>query len=1330
MSELYVFSQYEQPLTILSEDTGLVSTHFREEKNSVPTTPFSFTIEADHPESKHVKEENKVVFKDREGDWRMMVIRELDDSDTMDGPVTTATCEPAFLAELNDHIVVDRRFVERTADVSLDAALEGTRWRGSVEVELGNATTNFYYITSVEAIWNILSTWGGEFKDVIEFNEETNEITAFKIKIIQRLGKEHGQRFEIDHNINEIGRTVLSYPKTALYGRGASLPYEDDEGEHTGGYTRYIGFEEVEWKVSNGDPVDKPKGQRWVGSPDALAKYGLEDGTKHRYGIYSNQDYEDPDELLKATWHHLQEVASQVEVNYRLSVELFDDEVSLGDTATAIDRKFSRPIEIQTRIIALEYDLLDPDGTMVVEMGQFLDFNDNRLDELEKEVESIKSRPPSNRVTEDSYPDTKPGTPVNVEVHGGMEVIQLYWDYADDIYIKHYEVYGSCIDGFIPDSQHLLWRGNVSVFSHPVGTNEVWYYRVRAVNYHGTPSDYSVQVSAGTHRVVSEDILWGPDIAERMRELHSISDIIGEGGVDFDQISQEAKNLIDQQARTFTNEQIEATRSDLMGSISNLFNELEYIDGQLVDKVNKGDVYTISDIDSMFRNAVSVTRYETDMDGVVENLEHHNSLIEQNEREIRNRVEQTIFENETGYLRQSISDVRQFAEGIESTVSNIQIGGENLASIEAIGSWSTGATTRDGYKYRLEGLSNGLYIHQDTFKLNTQYIFSFKIEKISGTIDVVSGHQSIAKSGTVKVYKNGEYIGDNWSNSNSGPIYTGSVHEYVITFESISSIETSSDRIYIQPNRNTGYDKSYVAYIWDIQLKEGNTLSGWTVPGEDTNQRMTDAESRITQLADEIDLKVDVDGIVSQINLNREGVRIKGNLIHLDGTTLIKDGVIQNAHIANGTIERAKLVRAIIGEAQIEDLAVTDAKIASLNADKINASSLSAISANLGTVRAGRLLSSNNNLDANLNTGNITLRNAYLTIANGAQINFEDAGNTLTYRKYDSSDGFSRSAGIGVGDRIGGRYPFAYLGTTGASNLDSLSPYFSGFIANSTAATGEDNAANSVNGWIFQMRSTAVNWEKGLNFDFNGSPTIRPYNGHLYNYNLGNHDHMFNDLHIRRLYTIGGFDIFNNSQSGVGWRLTTIEESGRVAFRGLNGGSYNYDLGASESYNHFHFGYIRNLRGPSSGSSSVGHSDNPYAYGHFNSLTVHQNFWNNSLREYKENIKDLDLETAIDFVRNNNVKTFYYKNNSHISIGLIRDDLVGDDSLVANETAISPTNVQYINQKVTQYLLKDNELLHQKLDDEINWQRIEYTDLKNKVIKLEKRIEELEEQIA
>ncbi|WP_371103515.1 hypothetical protein [Streptomyces sp. PU_AKi4] len=104
---------------------------------------------------------------------------------------------------------------------------------------------------------------------------------------------------------------MISYPKTALYGYGASLQNTDDDGEETGGYSRFIDFSEVEWKKSNGDPVDKPKGQEWVGDPALLQKYGrLKNGSLiHREGIFSDEDIEDEEELLKATYNHLITVA-------------------------------------------------------------------------------------------------------------------------------------------------------------------------------------------------------------------------------------------------------------------------------------------------------------------------------------------------------------------------------------------------------------------------------------------------------------------------------------------------------------------------------------------------------------------------------------------------------------------------------------------------------------------------------------------------------------------------------------------------------------------------------------------------------------------------------------------------------------------------------------------------------------------------------------------------------------------------------------------------------------------------------------------------------------
>lgn len=522
MAELYIFSQDDKLLSIITEETGLISAPVREELNQVPDTPFSFTVEADSRNAKYVVEENQVVFRDKEGDLQLFVIKELDDLDNAQGPETTAICEPGFM-ELAENIIEDRRFVDQTVNVAMNAAVQGTRYTAVVEGEFGRATTNFYRLSSVDAIWKVRNNWGGDIKAVVKFDDENN-ITTRQIKLVHRFGTDKGHRFEIDHNATEIQRTALSYPKTAMYGWGASL---ETEG---GGHTRYIDFGEVEWKQSSGHPVDKPIGQKWVGDPDALLRYGRKHNglLLHRYGQFSNQDYEDPAELLWATWNNLQE-NKEPEINYRLSVDGLNQDISLGDSAVAIDREFSRPIEIQARIIAVEYDLLDIEGTLVVEMGQFLNLHDDTLDRVVDDVEKLKNRPA--KISEGSYPDIAPGTPTNFKTEGGFDVVQLYWSYESSIYIKHYEVYGSQVEGFIPNEAHLLYRGDVSSFAHKAGRDSVWYYRVRAVNHHGTTSDFTPQVRAETVRIISDDILFNPDLAERLRGLSETSQILAEGSI-------------------------------------------------------------------------------------------------------------------------------------------------------------------------------------------------------------------------------------------------------------------------------------------------------------------------------------------------------------------------------------------------------------------------------------------------------------------------------------------------------------------------------------------------------------------------------------------------------------------------------------------------------------------------------------------------------------------------------------------------------------------------------------------------------------------------------
>lgn len=540
MAEIFILSPEDELLAVLSSD-GQDSCNFWDAKYKEELnlgSSFSFIADASHPDAKYLFEENQVVFRDKDGELRAFVIKELDDTDDGTEINTLVTCEAAMM-ELAETIIKEKRPKDKTAQYVLDQVFERTRWTAEVTAELGLNSTSFYKMTALECLSDVLNKWGGEFKDVVEFNGNT--ITKRTIKVLSRRGKDSGKRFEIDKDTESIRRTVISYPKTALYGYGASLQTTDEDGEETGGYSRFIDFSEVEWKKSNGDPVDKPKGQEWVGDPTLLQKYGrLKNGELiHREDIFSDEDIEDPEELLKATYNHLLTVASKTEVNYELSVKLLEgvegyehEHADLGDTTIAIDRNFAIPIETSQRIILMEYDITDPENTCVVEIGQFLSAlqGDDRVKQLQKIIDSNRGtwerKPDAGIVTDGSFPNTKPPRPANIKVEGLYKTISLTWDYDPRSFIAAYEVYASQNKGFTPTAAQLIFRGKTGGWHHQDGVeaDQVWYYRLRTINTHGTVSDWSEEYEAKTVRILTDDIMFGAVTADKLAALSVTAD--------------------------------------------------------------------------------------------------------------------------------------------------------------------------------------------------------------------------------------------------------------------------------------------------------------------------------------------------------------------------------------------------------------------------------------------------------------------------------------------------------------------------------------------------------------------------------------------------------------------------------------------------------------------------------------------------------------------------------------------------------------------------------------------------------------------------------------
>lgn len=515
MANLWILNDFEELQTTLTSDSGAEGCRFWDAPFEASVSPeegdtFSFYADATREESKYIVKDNKVVFKEnpRFGDeFVMFTIVQTEEFDERDGKVVLATCEPHWY-ELDDDYIEDKRPTNKTPQQALDIILENTRYVGVVDKELQNLESDtFYQMSGKEAIIQYFKTWGGAFKAVVEF--DGNKITKRIIKCMKRNGAANGVRLEHDRNVTNIRRVTTGYPKTAVYPYGASLEMTDEDGNATGGYTRYIDIADVTWSTKNGDPVDKPKGQKWIGDPGLLQKFGREKDGKflHRFVRWQDENIKTPEDLIKAGYNALMNSISKDVVNYE--VVAYVEGLKLGDTAIVIDRDFSRPIEVETDVIKLKYDVAKDGNDAEMTLGQFLEFNslEKRVGEIDDKIRRNEGNWNSGgTVTDDNFPDTKPPVPTNVVARGLFSKVAISWDFEPYSYIAAYEVHGSQINGFTPSDSTILFAGKEGGCVHNADVDQKWYYRVRAINTHGTSSDFSEQVSATTVRIGTNHI--------------------------------------------------------------------------------------------------------------------------------------------------------------------------------------------------------------------------------------------------------------------------------------------------------------------------------------------------------------------------------------------------------------------------------------------------------------------------------------------------------------------------------------------------------------------------------------------------------------------------------------------------------------------------------------------------------------------------------------------------------------------------------------------------------------------------------------------------------
>lgn len=371
--DLLIFDKNEKLLSTLPEGSFFNAKHLEKLNGD---NVFKFSVGDQYPE---IAEGGFVAFRDLDNYYQFFEIVEITEMHA-DSYTKTATCEHLFYELIHD-IVTDKR-PSAGATAALSGMLTGTRWQAGIVDNLGNSSTTAYYVSALEAVRNVANAWKGELNWRLEITN--GEITARYVDLLRQRGTDTGKQFMYSKDVLNIEKQVdMSGVYTALYGRGKGV--ETD----TGGYGRRLTFAEV-------SAIDKPAGQEWVGDSTALARWGRKG--RHRYGIYTDEEEINPEQLLVKTREALSK-CKEARIIYKLDVVDLEtlsgyqhEQVRLGDTVRIIDREFVPELLVTARVLELERDLLNPADTKIT-LGNFAPSIVTSTVNISKQVEDISNRP-------------------------------------------------------------------------------------------------------------------------------------------------------------------------------------------------------------------------------------------------------------------------------------------------------------------------------------------------------------------------------------------------------------------------------------------------------------------------------------------------------------------------------------------------------------------------------------------------------------------------------------------------------------------------------------------------------------------------------------------------------------------------------------------------------------------------------------------------------------------------------------------------------------------------------------------------------------------------
>lgn len=515
---------------ILATSSKFYNDVHRETLQNIDT--FDFVEPFSSNASTYLNKRNRIIIPTDDGFFKEFIIQKAIRSKGIIEVYSSAS----YLELIKAKPISPMTLTSYSVEMLLDFILQDSDWVSGIVTYDGIKTIVFDdYIDPYSALKHVATQFDLELNFRIETNN--NKITRRYVDMVERVGEWRGKEITSGKDLLNAKRTEYTQNiVTALIGVG---PRKED---------------------GTSDLVT-------VSNEDARIAWGR--NGQHLWSTYLVPDdgYNTDMSIERITQLTRDELQRRISTVISWEVESADiehifgrehEKVRLGDQVRVKLTDFKPQFFLDARIISREGSIRNSAPKKYI-LGEFIEYTAEDIKSLRKILQRQIDKKVSESqvlditypkevidekideavmtstiITDDSFPDQIPEIPTNVIAEGLFKTIAISWDFNPSSYISSYEVYGSQTQGFTPDETTLIWSGKTGGCTHSAETNQTWYFVVRAVNTRGTASDFSNEVSASTLKVLTDDMVFGEEMAAELRELSLTSQLLADGSVSGD----------------------------------------------------------------------------------------------------------------------------------------------------------------------------------------------------------------------------------------------------------------------------------------------------------------------------------------------------------------------------------------------------------------------------------------------------------------------------------------------------------------------------------------------------------------------------------------------------------------------------------------------------------------------------------------------------------------------------------------------------------------------------------------------------------------------------